>query len=203
MTYTLPKVIGFHGLAGSGKDTGADFFRTRFEGYYTKVSLADPLKWMVTELLAAHGHHCPWDDRDWKETPLLYGKSPRQLLQTLGTEWGRDTVSPTVWVDSMIHRVEHTLGGVVIPDIRFENEAAAVRRLGGVVVKVTRHTGGRDPVWASHSSEGGLPGHAYDIRVDNPEGDVISYLHDLLRAVSEFTSLSLRVGREIHTTDLD
>jgi hypothetical protein len=38
-------------------------------------------------------------DRQLKETPLpVIGKSPREIMQTLGTEWGRRLVNPDLWV---------------------------------------------------------------------------------------------------------
>lgn len=57
--------------------------------------------------------------------PIL---SPRICLQTLGTEWGRNSLYPNIWVDYMYRSVEELVDqnpntvGVVVPDLRFENE---------------------------------------------------------------------------------
>jgi hypothetical protein len=68
--------------------------------------------------------------------------SPRVMLQTLGTEWGRDHVHEDVWVDYMIRRtaliVEQGFKGTVVSDVRFKNELLAIRKAGGKLVKVVR-----------------------------------------------------------------
>ena len=62
------------------------------------LPFAAPLKAMFAALGIAPA---PRDDpRVWRETPhpLLCGRTPRQALQTLGTEWGRDCIGDDVWV---------------------------------------------------------------------------------------------------------
>jgi hypothetical protein len=66
-----------------------------------------------------------------KEQPVewLGGKSPRQLLQSLGTDWGRDMVSATIWIDAMQRLIaEQSSDVIIIDDCRFDNEAQMVRR---------------------------------------------------------------------------
>jgi len=99
-------------------------------------------------------------DPDWKEKPLewLGGKSPRQLLQSLGTDWGRDMVSETIWIDAMRRMIsDQSFDVIIIDDCRFENEAQMVRDMGGIVVGLERdgiaYTG-------EHKSETPVPADA-------------------------------------------
>lgn len=141
-------VIGLCGLAGSGKSTIAGKLAAR-HGYY-QTSLAHPLKAMSAQVLT-------YDEiaGDHKETPLakLGGKTPRQFMQLLGTEFGRGNFGDDFWVNIWRERVAN--GGhelVVVDDVRFANEAKAIRDMGGTVIKLVRDGAG-SATGASHSSE--------------------------------------------------
>jgi len=145
-------LIGMCGAAGSGKDTIADILG------FDRVAFADPLYEMVaivTGLAPAEMR-----DRETKEREIDWlGHSPRQLLQTLGTEWGRDTISPTIWVDTAMRRVRGLLEqgrSVVVTDVRFDNEAAAIKAAGGVIWQVVRGQGSIKGLAARHASEAGV-----------------------------------------------
>ncbi len=86
------KIIGLHGLARSGKDTLASYL-VEHHGF-VRIGLADPLRKFVSDITGI-----PLEDLmdgPTKETPLewLNNKSPRVLMQTLGTEWGRELIGP-------------------------------------------------------------------------------------------------------------
>jgi hypothetical protein len=147
---TLPRLVGITGRAGAGKDTLADFLVERCG--YVKYSLATPLK---LALNAAFGFTPEqWEDRAWKEQVIDWiGKSPRQLAQTLGTEWGRTHVAADIWLRCADRFIEQADRPVVIADVRFANEAVLIHRHGGRLVKVSRP--GVDGV-AAHASENGV-----------------------------------------------
>jgi len=145
-------LIGMCGAAGSVKDTMADFL------VFDRVAFADPLYEMVaivTGLTPAEMRA-----RETKEREIGWlGQSPRQLLQTLGTEWGRNTVSQTIWVDTAMRRVRGLLEqgrSVVVTDVRFDNEAAAIKAAGGVIWQVVRGQGSIKGLAARHASEAGV-----------------------------------------------
>ena len=145
-------LIGMCGAAGSGKDTIADILG------FDRVAFADPLYEMVSIVTGLPPEEMR--DRETKESEIGWlGQSPRQLLQTLGTEWGRGMVSESIWVDTAMRRVARLLAAgrsVVVTDVRFDNEAAAIKAAGGVVWQVVRGGGGIRGLAARHASEAGV-----------------------------------------------
>lgn len=136
------KIIAITGLAGSGKTTTVNIIR-RHDHNARLFSFARPLKNMLGAFYESLGLS-PQEiyDRlqgDLKETPdpYLAGRTPRYALQTLGTEWGRMLISPSLWVDSLFASVRDT-ETVLIDDCRFPNEAAAIRARGGKIIKIER-----------------------------------------------------------------
>lgn len=75
----------------------------------------------------------------WKEECLFcLILSPRQLLELVGTELGRDILSKTVWLDTLervVNRDQET-NIAIVTDLRFDNEAEFIKKIGGIVVKV-------------------------------------------------------------------
>jgi len=150
---TLPRLIGLYSPApGCGKTTAANLFIE-----HERVSFAAPLKravWRLLDELGISGFHFVYEDKE-AIIPGI-GVSARHMMQTLGTEWGRACIHPDFWV--MIARAETqrimaTGGSVVIDDVRFANEAAMIRDLGGELWRIERLGIGYD---GDHSSEGGL-----------------------------------------------
>lgn len=184
----LPRLVGITGPAGSGKDTLAAALIDTFG--YTRRALADPIKELLNHRFGWTAEK--WDDREWKEAPsvatgrlLDEGRrfyldkylSPRQLAQWLGTEVGRDTFGPNVWIDKLIRdwtTADEPL--TVVPDVRFDNEADAIRRNGGVIVRVKRL--GVKPV-SAHVSEAGVSDHLVDLTVVN-DRDIHSFIKSSL-----------------------
>lgn len=144
-------LIGVTGKAGSGKDTFAKYFIENHN--FFRYSLADPIKRMIE----AGFDLTPdiWDDREKKEKEIDWlSLSPRYLAQTLGTEWGRDWIHPDLWLllaEQRLAKHPH----VIVPDIRFDNEAQWIEKNDGILVEVV---GGIAPPVdnAGHSSETGV-----------------------------------------------
>lgn len=169
----MATIIALTGKAGSGKSTVAAWMAKTYG--FRRVRFADPLKDMLRSLY--------WDagvddetirrkiEGDLKEQPcaMLRGKTPRQAMQWLGTEWGREMIGADFWTELWALRAfPHEK--VVVEDCRFDNEAEAVRRAGGIIVEITRVVSAsplsgkplaRTPIGAeasAHSSEKGLSG---------------------------------------------
>ena len=99
--------------------------------------------------------------------------SPRIMLQSLGTEWGRQVCGEDVWINELLESAECLLNGeeyereigftgkridkpsgVVCSDVRFNNELHAIKAVGGKIVKVTRATADKK------AKKLGIVGHA-------------------------------------------
>lgn len=148
--HNLPPVIALTGLAGSGKSTASKYLVEKHG--YQLVKFAGPLK----DMLRAIGLSEAQIEGDLKETPCewLQGKTPRQAMQTLGTQWGRDCIGPSFWIELWLRRVNLIIadgGSVVVDDCRFPNEADEIRKLGGVVWQLV----GRGGIAGAHESEAG------------------------------------------------
>ncbi|THK38087.1 deoxynucleotide monophosphate kinase [Ensifer sp. MPMI2T] len=141
-----PRLVALTGAAGSGKSTATRFLVERHG--YTLVKFAGPLK----DMCRAVGLSEDEIEGGAKEKPtmLLCGKSPRQFMQHLGTEFGRNLIGEYFWVNIWAQRAAQH-GRVVVDDCRFPNEAQAVRELGGVIIKLE----GRGGIAGQHASEAG------------------------------------------------
>lgn len=161
-------IIGICGAAGAGKDTVA--MRLVNAHGFRRIAFADPLYEMVEAFTGLHEELLR--DRATKEAEIGWiGKSPRHLLQTLGTEWGRKHVSEDIWIKIALQRARQS-GLVTIPDVRFDNEAEAIRAAGGSVWLVERPCAScLDSSTASHASERGISAHFIDDVIKN-DGDL-------------------------------
>jgi hypothetical protein len=141
----LPRIIGVTGYAQHGKDSLGQLLVDEFE--YTRVGFADALKtmalrlnpvtttrWYVTDVEVVR-LQAEVDDGGWESAK----KNPevRRILQVLGTECVRDIIGPDAWV-AALHRSLDPTKRYVITDVRFPNEADFIRRMDGLVVRVTR-----------------------------------------------------------------
>lgn len=142
-------LIGIAGRARSGKDTVANFIIAAIGGY--RYSFADPIRAMLAPL-GVDMNDPYWRARKEDVIPAL-GVSPRRMMQTLGTEWGRNLINPDLWLVMAHQRLLRNGPGMVISDVRFENEAAWIRKHGGRIIHVIRPEAKAVEV---HASEDGI-----------------------------------------------
>lgn len=152
-------IIGLAGRARTGKSTVANYLRDHYG--YEIISLADPIRWGLAAMFGLSDKH--FEDHkeehiDWLNT------TPRKLMQTLGTEWGRNLIGSRTWIKTAERRMEASdADGIVIPDIRFGNkymldgnEAEWLRDIGGTIVHVVRPDAPAINGVAGHVSESGV-----------------------------------------------
>lgn len=104
-----------------------------------------------------------------------FGKHAK-LLQWWGTEYRR-AQNQNYWVDQWKAAINPKANVVVATDMRFQNEAAAVKSVGGFTIQVSRKnvdgTPFVDPTRdANHSSETQLDGYNYDYQIIVKTGDL-------------------------------
>lgn len=153
-------LIGIAGRARSGKDTVANFIIAAIGGY--RYSFADPIRAMLAPL-GVNMSDPYWQARKEELIPAL-GVSPRRMMQTLGTEWGRQLINPDLWLIMAHQRLLQNGPGMVIPDVRFDNEAAWIRKHGGRIIHVFRPD---TKAVEAHASEDGIEMQDTDVRLFN------------------------------------
>lgn len=126
-------IVGITGRKGAGKNSACD----NLAGW-SVMSFASPLKEVCSTVFGLTTEEMT--DPNLKELPLGRWpyESPRAILQKVGTEIFRNYYSD-VWVQNLKNRVMNNLyEDIAITDVRFENEAKAIRELGGYIVRVER-----------------------------------------------------------------
>jgi hypothetical protein len=148
------RIIGLYSPApGSGKSTVAEFL----EDYsYETAPFAGFLKGMIKRLLLDLGYSQAQASEMMKKKDCVVPGIDirvRTLMQTLGTEWARNTLDQDFWIKCWKSKVESTRGLIVADDVRFLNEALAIKEMGGEVWQIIRPEIKNDE---KHSSEGQL-----------------------------------------------
>lgn len=211
------KLIGIVGLAGSGKDTIASHLCSRFSDTYVH-HFADPLKEGVAKIFGI-----PLDDmydEVKKNQPHPYwNRSPREILQFVGTEMFRTLIGQLTYTDNndfWIKRLAGHLQGplidpeihseyaegdcVIIADVRFQNEVNWIEQNGGTIIKVIRYTGDEQVTV-------GIPNHASE-QVEslhftsNPflliNNSTLEELHARVNVIATNLGLQKKPAPEIH-----
>jgi hypothetical protein len=189
MTYrTAGPLIGLIGYARTGKDTFAAELVAAYG--YRRVAFADPLRaaaYALNPIVRSH-----WDgpirlaevvdEIGWERAKDEYPEV-RRTLQHIG-QGMRDTVDEDLWLNVAMDKVDGYGGPVVITDVRYRNEADAIRDRGGVLVRVIRP--GARPANA-HESETALDRMDTDEVVRNVAGleELREKAHFLHLAISQ------------------
>lgn len=116
-------IIGFGGLKFAGKTTAAKALQRMFAEEAVVMSFATPVKQICKDLfLLSDEQVC---DPELKEqVDCRWGRSPRQLMQLLGTDFVRHMIDDTFWVKRLENTVRQSDKRVIlIDDIRFSQEA--------------------------------------------------------------------------------
>lgn len=154
-----PRLIGLCGYAGVGKDAAAALLAMIG---YLRMAFADGVRSEVSEAItggmipiaATQVAYIAGDISKLASTQdvsAIYAKptseSMRRLLQWWGTEFRR-AQNPDYWTDKLMRELDAgkayaeltapEFPPVVISDVRFPNEAVAIRKRGGVIWRLTR-----------------------------------------------------------------
>lgn len=149
-------LIGICGAKRSGKTTLGNALSDALDMPHT--SFAEPMRSFVAAILGID-----LDELERvKDEPVewLDGVTPRHMLETVGTEWGRNMIHPDLWIRSAKHRVGNN---GIISDVRFPNEADAVRDI-GFLFRVSREG---EQEHGGHESNRRLPDNLIDHEIRN------------------------------------
>ena len=132
-------IIAISGYKGSGKTTAARYIAEKYG--YEEYALATPLKLALYVMFGFTQDQLDGDKKE--EVDHRYAITPRQMLQTLGTEWGQYTLSEVsqtfktvigreIWVKRFYYMMWKPGKNYVISDIRFAHEIEALREIDDV-----------------------------------------------------------------------
>ena len=148
------KLIGLTGKARSGKDTVAQMLYAQHA--FTRIAFADPLKLAAQQMFGLTTEQT-WHDSHKEEVISYWGMSPRQMFQLFGNEAVKPVFGADVWIKrwNMSYSFFKDTDDIIVPDVRFDHEAAHIRALGGVIVEIQRGVGLVGST-GDHASERGL-----------------------------------------------
>lgn len=136
----MPKIIGMGHISRVGKDTLADMLKKLMEADGKHVQIL-PFAKGVKEVTRLFYPLVPDNDAIAKDPSLRrkvikeYGKTPVELW-VIGNklrEFDQD-----IWVRLWKHNVCKGVDYVLVPDVRYANEAQMIKDMGGLVIKVYR-----------------------------------------------------------------
>ena len=150
----MNRLIGLKGAARSGKTTVSSYLQSKHG--YIELSFADALKEMCIRALLKSPPPAQFvfplapselNEATWRR--LLYDeRTPftRWLLQFIGSEIIRDEVDQLYWVKQwgeqftklMWQDIKAGHPNIVIPDVRFPNEAEMIQRFQGEIWEIVR-----------------------------------------------------------------
>lgn len=192
-------VIGLAGPARSGKNTVASIIEDIAEITVKQDAFANRLKISAAKSLGFEfetlKEYLDWADTfkeecsitievlDINEEPHMQSVksiSGREFLQFYGTEAHREVFDTDFWVQQLATNLDPEVL-TVVTDVRFDNEAALINRLGGMIIRVNREQAEELP--GQHASEAPIDDQLVDYEIDNSGtmDDLVSKVNWILR----------------------
>ncbi len=152
-------LVGVCGRKRHGKDSVGRILREQ-QGFRL-TAFADAVKRVAMDVYGLSWEQCYGDGPEKEAPDSRWGLSPRVIMQRIGTEVGR-SIHEETWVKHTLDNIlsAHNRKGFVerddfekkfnrapssipaskwvITDVRFPNEAQAIRDAGGIILKVVR-----------------------------------------------------------------
>lgn len=153
------RVLGISGKKQSGKDTIAGFLKEIADRPVHRLAFGDEVKLEVAEACGATVEFI-------EEHKALF----RKILQWWGTDFRRKMFGDTYWIDKTRAKINGLPDGVVVvlPDVRFPNEANLIAEMQGNLWRVERPG---LPSTDTHASETALDGWTgWDATIVNLRG---------------------------------
>ena len=198
------KVLGISGKIGSGKDTFAEILAKEKKTPVERHAFADKLR-EVTQLITGESmtkmDNLPFFNTVYNYTQEqkniylpIWDKTIGGILQTIGTEGMREGFDFDVWIKSLYEthwkKCEKLNHIMIIPDVRFPNEADFVIKHGGIVLRLegdpmdVRKNSNRD---LNHISETALDNYNnFSEIINNSEPDLDLLLYKIRKIISQY-----------------
>ena len=176
-----PKALSFFGPQQVGKSTIAKHLAKKFPERFRYRNFAGPIYAMAT---AFYGGELPTEKE--APNPLSGGKSLRQFLQILGTEFGRDMIDQNVWANLLIDGVrrDNEAGLVTVTDdCRFWNEYNLLTEAGAAHISVSREGHGPRGTHKSELEWQEFSSHAMIYNSGKGMNDYIAYAEGIVECV--------------------
>lgn len=153
-------IIGLTGYAQSGKDSVANILVSNYG--YTRVAFADPIRELLYQMNPAvkdggYRVQSTVDAYGWDVAKTAFPEV-RNMLQNLGVG-ARKTFGDMFWVQQALRQVSPE-GNFVITDVRYPNEAKAIREYDNAQIWRIKRSG-VIPV-NTHASEIAMDGEKVD-----------------------------------------
>jgi hypothetical protein len=115
---------------------------------------------------------------DW-----LDGITVRELLQKVGTAV-RNEIHPEFWIRRLLESSKSSKATLLVPDVRFPNEADAIKNAGGFLIRLEREGAGA----GNHISETALDNYdKWDMVIQNNYD--LDYLKDQAKNIIKLLNL--------------
>jgi hypothetical protein len=167
-----PILIGLYSNSmRSGKSTVAVMLTEKLFGM--TQSFAAPFYDFIIQIAAPFMQGGEQEVREWlrderKDKALIpgLGVTLRSMLQTIGTNWGRDCVHAQLWTMLAEKKAQQALrsSSVIFDDMRFPNEFEMIKRNGGKCIRIDRPGEARGD---TSIGEGLLNNHPFDLNIYN------------------------------------
>lgn len=155
-------LIGLAGAKHSGKNTCAEFIREYFGGDFDvrEWSFAEDLKKSAAASLGIYENGVDFcnelkecgDIHVYFNNNVHFVITGREFLQLYGTEAHRDVFGQSFWVENLLTKIQNNEDGGfgyhggdyphfdLITDVRFPNEAQAIKSMGGKIIQIVRES---------------------------------------------------------------
>ncbi|WP_045860344.1 deoxynucleotide monophosphate kinase family protein [Teredinibacter purpureus] len=176
MTY----IIGIAGISGAGKSTTADILKSELN--LPEFTLAHPVKSACASALGISLEYFLTIDK--KQYLSLIGCTVREFMQKMGDlllHQNPYALTTACGIRITQHKKQNpSSNGLIISDLRTEEECEWLRNLGGVVFHIKSNSQPLHP----HRTEAAPPIKVGDSIIDNTTGD-IDDLHEKVLAIAD------------------
>lgn len=175
-------IIGITGKAGSGKDVVArEIQKLNPENNWQVKRFSGKVKEVASIIIGCRV--TKFESHDFKKKHLTqFNMTVRELLQKIGTECMRDNLHPDVWVLALFSEYNESEDqNWIVTDVRFRNEAQAIKDRSGIIIRLTRNWDSPD----QHPSEKEVEGIKPDFIIDNKNQTLKQTKQEVKKLINE------------------